>query len=200
MKRNPARREETRASLLDAAARCFAGQGYDATGVAEICDCAGVSKGAFYYHFASKQAIFIALAEAWLVELDESLNSAGYVEGSAPDRLLAMSAKFQELLESQQERLALILEFWAQASRNPAIQQVVLAPYRSFQDFFVGLIGDGIAEGSFRPIDAVAGGQVMLSLASGLFFQGLLDPMGADWSSTTEKCLRILLDGMRSDK
>ncbi|MCJ7737907.1 MAG: TetR/AcrR family transcriptional regulator [Anaerolineae bacterium] len=51
------RSQATQTSILDAAAAAFAEQGYDATGVAEICKRAGVSKGAFYYHFESKQLL-----------------------------------------------------------------------------------------------------------------------------------------------
>jgi TetR/AcrR family transcriptional repressor of nem operon len=43
------RSEETRASILDAAVRCFALSGYDAASVDDICEEAGVSKGAFWH-------------------------------------------------------------------------------------------------------------------------------------------------------
>ena len=57
------RSEETRARILAAALDRFARYGYDATGVAEICRAAGVSKGAFYHHFPSKQAAFLESVE-----------------------------------------------------------------------------------------------------------------------------------------
>ena len=65
---------ETRKRILDAAQSLFSQSGYDATGVAEICRAAGVSKGAFYHHFPSKQAIFLELLDGWLSRLDESFN------------------------------------------------------------------------------------------------------------------------------
>jgi len=60
------RSEETYSRILDAAAASFARNGYERTGVAEICHAAGISKGAFYYHFSSKQALFLALLQRWL--------------------------------------------------------------------------------------------------------------------------------------
>ncbi len=198
--RNQQRREETRAAILQAAAQCFSERGYQATGVAEICHRAGVSKGAFYYHFESKQALFLALIEAWHADLDASLSALPHTEGPVPDRLLAMAHMFQHILESQSQSLALIMEFWMQASRDDAVRQAVLAPYRNFQQFFVGLIQQGITEGSLRPIDPVAGAQVILSLASGLFFEGLLDPHGADWGQVTENSIQILIDGLRRER
>ena len=59
------RSEETRARILHAALECFSRTGYDASGVAEICAAAGVSKGAFYHHFPTKQAVFIELLNFW---------------------------------------------------------------------------------------------------------------------------------------
>ena len=60
------RSQETKNQILGAAYQLFSQSGYDATGVAEICQAAGVSKGAFYYHFPSKQAVFLELMDNWL--------------------------------------------------------------------------------------------------------------------------------------
>ena len=64
------RSEETRANILDAAVRRFAISGYDAASVDEICAEAGVSKGAFYHHFPTKQTVFLALLEGWLKTIE----------------------------------------------------------------------------------------------------------------------------------
>lgn len=194
------RRTQTRSSILGAAAQRFAEQGYDGTGVAEICERAGVSKGAFYYHFGSKQAVFLTLAESWLEDLDRSLAALRSGEGTVPERLLAMSRQFQRILESQSHRLGLLLEFWTQASRDPTVRQVILTPYRHYQQFFVGLIEDGIEEGSLRPIDPVAGAQALLSIASGLFFQGMLAAESSDWAEVAERSVQVLLNGIRSER
>ena len=47
------RREE----ILDCALDLFARQGYDATSVNQLIECAGISKGAFYHHFSSKEDV-----------------------------------------------------------------------------------------------------------------------------------------------
>ncbi|MCD6286441.1 MAG: TetR/AcrR family transcriptional regulator [Anaerolineae bacterium] len=194
---NQQRSEATRARILAAAAEAFAERGYDATGVAEICERAGVSKGAFYYHYQTKQALFLTLIDVWLQELNRALEQTDSDNSTVPDRVLAMSGKFQDILTSRTPQLALIMEFWTQASRDEGMRQAVLSHYRAFQQFFVDLIELGVAEGTLSPIDPAAGGQVFLSLTSGLFFQGLLDPTGADWGKVAERSTRIVLDSMR---
>jgi AcrR family transcriptional regulator len=55
--------EETRRTLLDAAARLFAEKGYHATSVPDIVHEAGVGHGTFYDYFASRRAILLALTD-----------------------------------------------------------------------------------------------------------------------------------------
>lgn len=54
-----------RTKLLDAAIETVRAQGYAATSVDELCRKAGVTKGAFFHHFESKDALAIAAANHW---------------------------------------------------------------------------------------------------------------------------------------
>ncbi|MBN1249866.1 MAG: TetR/AcrR family transcriptional regulator [Anaerolineae bacterium] len=197
--RHKQKREETRTRILEVAASLFALHGYEATGVAEICHRASVSKGAFYYHFESKQAVFLALAESWLEDLNTSLADILQETGAPDTQLLAMAHRLQHVLASQSARLGLLLEFWTQANRDPQVREVVLAPYRSFRARFAELVQEGVDRGRFCPVDPQAAAQVILSLASGLFFQGLLDPHDADWSEIAETSIEILINGIGCD-
>ena len=57
------RRTETRARLLAAARRTFAGYGYHATSLDRVSENAGCTKGAVYDHFGSKEGLFLALLD-----------------------------------------------------------------------------------------------------------------------------------------
>lgn len=54
-----------REKLLEAATRLIRAQGFAATSVDELCREAGVTKGAFFHHFASKEALGVATADYW---------------------------------------------------------------------------------------------------------------------------------------
>jgi AcrR family transcriptional regulator len=55
------RRSNTRSAILTSARTCFLAFGYDHTSVSQILEVAGVSRGAMYHHFASKQDVFAAV-------------------------------------------------------------------------------------------------------------------------------------------
>jgi len=57
------RRAATVITILAAAHRLFASNGFDATSMDDIAEAAGVAKGAVYHHFASKEALFLRVLE-----------------------------------------------------------------------------------------------------------------------------------------
>lgn len=74
-------RIETRTKLLDAARDVMRLKGYAATTVDDICQSAGLTKGSFFHHFASKEELGIAAAEHFA-------SMAAGIFGSAPYRTL----------------------------------------------------------------------------------------------------------------
>ncbi len=188
------RSEETRARILDAALRKFAIAGYDAASVDDICAEAGVSKGAFYHHYSTKQAVFLALMQGWLKMIDMGIDAAR--KDTIPETLVQMTNLLPGIFAAAEDRLPMFLEFWLQASRDETIWKAVIAPYRHYQEHFARLVEDGISEGSLKPADSRVAAQVIVSLAVGLVLQGVLDPHGADWEKTARESMQILMNGL----
>jgi AcrR family transcriptional regulator len=186
------RGEETRLRLLEVAQERFTQQGYDATGVAEICRQARVSKGAFYHHFPSKQALFLALLDRWLDKLDEQLAA---LRAEAPDAragLAYMTTAIEPVFADASGQLPLFLEFLEQARRDPVIWEATIAPYRRYRAYFAGLIAAGAEEGTLSAAEPELASAVLVSLAVGALLQSLLDPDGADWNEVVRAGVRML--------
>jgi TetR/AcrR family transcriptional repressor of nem operon len=80
----------TRTRLLDAAIDVIREQGYAATSVDELCARAGVTKGAFFHYFPSKEALGAATADYWSERTSALFAGAPYHEPKDPlDRVLA---------------------------------------------------------------------------------------------------------------
>lgn len=188
---------ETRTRILQAAEERFALEGYDATGVAEICKEAGVSKGAFYHHFDSKQEVFLQLLQDWLEGMNKQLSVLGKAHGEVSERILSMTRVVRVVLQAAQEGLPIYLEFWNRALRDPEVMVTMIKPFQEYRDFFAGMLEEGVEDGTLELQDASIASQVILSFALGLLVQGIIDPGGADWEQVSKEGIGLLMKGYR---
>jgi AcrR family transcriptional regulator len=188
---------ETRTRILQAAEERFALEGYDATGVAEICKEAGVSKGAFYHHFDSKQEVFLQLLQDWLEGMNKQLSVLGKAHGEVTDRILTMTRVVRVVLQAAQKGLPIYLEFWSRALRDPEVMETMIEPFRQYRDFFAMMLEEGVQEGTLDLVDAPIAAQVILSFALGVLVQGIFDPDGADWEQVSKEGIGLLMKGYK---
>jgi AcrR family transcriptional regulator len=85
-----AARSDARTKLLEAALSVIRTKGYSAASVDELCAAAGVTKGAFFHHFKSKDELGVAAADYWSATTGALFAAAPYHGHPDPlDRVLA---------------------------------------------------------------------------------------------------------------
>ncbi|NIM96191.1 MAG: TetR family transcriptional regulator [Anaerolineales bacterium] len=196
MNKHQLRSMGTRSSILEAATASFALHGYDNTSVATLCQNAGVSKGAFYHHFSSKQEVFLELLNNWLGTLDIQLTDFRDEEASVPDSLLSMAGVMKIVLETAQDQLPIYLEFLNKAMRDPQILRLMAEPFQRYREYFQTMIEEGISEGTLQEVDPNVTARLIIAIAIGLLLQGLVDTEDVDWDSVTRESFEILLNGI----
>jgi TetR/AcrR family transcriptional regulator, transcriptional repressor for nem operon len=83
-------RHESKTKLLQAALHVIRAKGYSATRIEDVCEAAGLTKGSFFHHFDTKQALALAAAEYWIEGTGSLFASAPFHAPADPvDRLLA---------------------------------------------------------------------------------------------------------------
>ncbi len=121
-KQNPS----TKLNLLDAALTVIRTKGYAATTVDDICTEAGLSKGAFFHHFSSKEDLAVAAANYWSETTAAIFATAPYHDPANPlDRVLAYIAFRKELIQGPLPEFTCLVGTMAQETydTSPAIQK-----------------------------------------------------------------------------
>jgi AcrR family transcriptional regulator len=110
--------EATRRALLDEARVLFAERGYADTATEEIVQRARVTRGALYYHFKDKTALFRAVVEEMEAEVTGKVGEAALSSGGVWEGLIGATDKFLDLCLDPGVRRVLLTE--APAVLGPA--------------------------------------------------------------------------------
>jgi len=160
------RREE----ILAAAKACFAREGFHATSMRDIYHECGLSAGAVYNHFASKEEIVRALGEERLREAQAQRQALELIEDPI-EALRLLSAGTREQLASEVD-LLLELQLAGEALRNESIAEVSRRAFDATLETVVGLIGRAQRSGRLDPrVDADALARVLIGVFQGVVVQ-----------------------------
>ncbi len=119
-----------RDKLLEAAVKLIRARGFAATSVDELCREAGVTKGAFFHHFATKEALGVAAADYWSSSTSLFFASAPYHHLDDPlDRVLAYIDLRAELVGGPVESFTCVAGTMVQEAflSSPAIRDACAA-------------------------------------------------------------------------
>jgi AcrR family transcriptional regulator len=167
----------TRAFLLQVAAEVFAERGYAETTMAELISRSGLTKGAFYFHFASKEELALTVIDEkqqyWL----EGVKAAAPAGSSAISRLQAFGPALVAMHRDDPSMFS-VSRLMRDLSLIPGARELVRDHIRSWIALLADVIAEAQADGDFRqnidPADAAA---VLVAAADGLKDLGnLLDP------------------------
>jgi TetR/AcrR family transcriptional repressor of nem operon len=119
--------------------------GYVATTVHEICTAAGLTKGAFFHHFESKEALAQVCLQAWPKRLGELHRSAAYQSLDDPvARLFGAIDLMMELFQRPEVHKSCLAGTTVQevSETNPALREAAQACFTKGQAFFQSLLDD----------------------------------------------------------
>jgi AcrR family transcriptional regulator len=186
-----------RQQLLDAAAEVFAEEGYEGTRIQEVVRRAGLSTGAVYGRFRSKDEL---LREA---VISRSVPHAIQL----PDGTLRVADLIERLATRTSPELraheALLLEAYVAARRHPEIAKAILEANRHWRDAAQPLVEAARDDGTLAgDVDAAAVLFLVRVLRLGLLVHrasGLPEPEAAPWSQLVSRVVAGIGDPNRSN-
>jgi AcrR family transcriptional regulator len=172
------RRAQTRARLLQAASRVYARRGFDGATLDELASEAGLTKGALYDHFGSKEKLLLALLDERLAaQIDEQIALFDLSKETA-ERPRAGADRWMAHLEEDPDAFRLFVETWVHAQRDDELRARVAAGMDAWRATFKRLGSERSADQQEAIpevlLEQVA--NVMLALGTGLGMVKLADP------------------------
>jgi AcrR family transcriptional regulator len=113
------KRQRTRSAVLDSAESEFSKHGYHGATLREIADAAGVSTGALYYNFTTKEELFLALLEVRMEERIREIQAAFAAEQPGETPVTRSALDYIQNLKRNRDWITLFFEFVAHAGRQP---------------------------------------------------------------------------------
>ncbi|MFB7334023.1 TetR/AcrR family transcriptional regulator [Streptomyces adustus] len=111
-----------RAQILDAARRCFLRDGFHSTSMQDLFAESGLSAGAVYRHFASKNEVITAIVEENMRDVLAMVNAvAGGRPGGSIGALVADVLDIVKSKSAEQDVAGLAVLAWSESLRNPLL-------------------------------------------------------------------------------
>jgi AcrR family transcriptional regulator len=161
-----------RQQILDAARVCFTRNGFHATSMHDVIAEAGLSVGAVYRYFKSKDELVTAIASQITDEVADQIRAMPTVPlEQAVDRVLD---DFEPRL-GPNGVFRLALQVWAESLRNPTLADLIRQVYGTLRDRFVDLARRAQDAGHLSPkADPEAVGAVLFGMVLGYMLQRTL--------------------------
>jgi AcrR family transcriptional regulator len=139
-------------NILAAAQTLFLNKNYADVTMTEIAETAGVTKGALYHHFSSKEALYLAMMHADLEEKKELFRSAAESAGACRERLRRLVETFLQLPREKRELIKLVRRD-INIFKNPIRDRLVRAYQAALPEQVEVIIRDGIRSKELAPGD-----------------------------------------------
>jgi TetR/AcrR family transcriptional regulator len=138
-----------RQRLIDVAVELFASRGYSATSVREIVEGAGVSKPVLYYHFGSKEGLYLEIMRRVERTLHETLDRLREERGSARGRIRRLGLGVFDVFSRNMAAVRFLNAiFWGPPQGTPEFD--VESLHEPLAASFRALVEEGVVLGEFR--------------------------------------------------
>ena len=178
----PERREAKRAQIVTAARRCFSRDGFHQTTMPDIAAEAGVSAGAPYRYFASKEELILAIAgDAFRLVFDPIDKLAATTDAVSVADLLAAALEAlsaDTVLDTGghpvpvEELLRCAVQTWSELLRNDAVRARALEGFEGVRRSIADALRRGQTAGTVLPtVEPERGARLVMGLLHGFLLQ-----------------------------
>lgn len=190
---------ETHQTIMNTALRLFATKGYNGTSMNDIVKDSGVSKGAIYSHFESKERLFLSLWEQQTLVGISQLRLMFSSDDTAVDKLLKVAEMtMASSCDCPREMGRMQIEFMVAASRMKPLEPDMQRRYKTIHDFIAEILEEGIKNGEFREdLDVESLTSILFAAVDGLGLHYATLDIEFDSKRLQDTLLKVVLEGIQ---
>jgi len=191
--------EKTYEKILKAAAKRFSVKGFNETTMDEIAKEARVSKGALYWHFESKEALFVKLKEQAITKVVQTLkNTFGSSETFFSKLTKGFQLYLSPLTPEKRRKARLNMEFWTAAPKISGLNKMLSKQYDDLMAFLESTVEEAKAKGEIRKdVDSRLLSAILLATMDGLELHWAILEKDFDWFKITAVLCDVLMNGLK---
>ncbi|MFW9850361.1 MAG: TetR/AcrR family transcriptional regulator [Candidatus Thorarchaeota archaeon] len=191
-------KEKTRNRILTAAEVIFSKKGYYGASMEDIVHKSGLSKGAIYGYFESKEELFLSLQEKLsslsIKELQDLLKDEESVQSKLERAAFLV---FGSICDIPDEACRMDLEFQVAASRIVKMRNRLKKQYSEIINFIAGLIQDGVDNGELKKDgDPKLIATILVGAIGGLQTLHITTGMKLQWDMIHSTYIDIVMNGL----
>ena len=191
--------QETANRILNQAMRIFLAKGYHGTSIEDITRAAKLTKGAFYWHFRSKEDLLKRIVEEYEKRfLDGMIHAVNEVKGSIPDKI-EKYFRYNSAFAYYNRELCVSFDTLAAelVGAHHGIEVEFRRIYKKYQKFLSNLIVQGKKEKVFkREMDEDLSALVIIAFHVGILLQWSMNKDEIDGEAYVNSFKKIMLNGM----
>jgi AcrR family transcriptional regulator len=169
------RSEIRKEQILQAATIVFARLGFYKARMDDIVEEAGLSKGAVYWYFDSKDEIINTILDRFMEQSFENFRQISQEDGPVPERLISMMRDLAREIEAISDLMPIIYEFYAVAAREESIRATIDKYFKRYTELLEALIKEGIERGDLREVSPYDAALSLVSLMEGCMLIWVLE-------------------------
>jgi AcrR family transcriptional regulator len=190
--------EERKDQILDAASEVFTEKGFQKARMDDIVEKSGLSKGALYWYFKSKDDIVIGIFERIFSREARDLEALLASDGTASYRLMQYTERVTQDVKHVLPYASMAYEFISLAFRNKYFESAFKYYLREHMDILVPVIQDGIDSGEFREVDPQEAAIAVAAIFEGTLALWVYDNELVDPEYHIRKSVQFLIDGIKA--
>ncbi len=188
--------EERKTQILTAAPKVFTMHGFSGARMDDIVAESGLSKGAIYWYFDSKESIIIRILDQFFNWETTHLRDLLEREVSIQKKLEIFVETTIKDLNKIKPLMPILFEFWSLSVRKKTIHQAIKRYYQNFLDLIEPIIQQGIDQGELRQVNVSE-----TAIALGAIFEGTIllyfyFPETVDFEKQFRSNLDLIMEGL----